>query len=165
MSPGPSWLIGYDFDIEALNTSVAAIMETGEQAPLLFQQSNNNFGVAPDNMSPNYSAIEAAQQQQRFMKEVVRRSWFTRSSEMENEELSHTAGATGTGTLTPTAGANGYDVDDNFRTRVSQQLKPRTADHPLPSTNYLVSSGHPIYCAQLTSDTESLSSDILYKVQ
>ena len=133
MSPGPSWLIGYDFDLEALNSAstVPATMEMGE--PLF--QPHIPFTVMPNIPEPDPSRRAGMQRKQWPINDVVKKSWFSQTEDMEDEEDGHRAAATGQ--TTPAIGANQYDVDDNFRTRVSLRLKPRTNDDPLPSNNFL----------------------------
>ena len=133
MSPGPSWLIGYDFDLEALNSAstVSATMEMGE--PLF--QPHMPFNVMPNMPEPDSSRGAEMQRRQRPISDIVKKSWFSQTEDMEDEEDNYKA--TATGQTTPAMGANQYDVDDNFRTRVSLKLKPRTNDDPLPSNNFL----------------------------
>lgn len=133
MSPGPSWLIGYDFDLEALNSAstVPATMESGE--PLF--QPHIPFSVMPSIVESESSSRAAMQRRQRPINDVVKKSWFSQTEDMEDEEDGHRVATTGQ--TTPVIGANQYDVDDNFRTRVSLRLKPRTNDDPLPSNNFL----------------------------
>lgn len=133
MSPGPSWLIGYDFDLEALNSAstVPATMETGE--PLF--QPHIPFNVMPNTLESESSRRVAMQRRQRPTNDVVKKSWFSQTEDMDDDEDGHRVAATGQ--TTPAIGANQYDVDDNFRTRVSLRLKPRTNDDPLPSNNFL----------------------------
>ena len=134
MSPGPSWLIGYDFDLEALNSAstVPATMEMGE--PLF--QPHIPFNAMPNLLEPESSSRGGMQRRQRPINDVVKKSWFSQTEDLEeDEEDSHRVVATGQ--TTPAIGANQYDVDDNFRTRVSLKLKPRTNDDPLPSNNFL----------------------------
>lgn len=133
MSPGPSWLIGYDFDLEALNSAstVPATMEMGE--PLF--QPHIPFNVMPNLLDSESSRRSAIQRRQRPINDVVKKSWFSQTEDIEDDEDGHRGAATGH--TTPAIGANQYDVDDNFRTRVSLKLKPRTNDDPLPSNNFL----------------------------
>lgn len=133
MSPGPSWLIGYDFDLEALNSAstVPATMEMGE--PLF--QPHIPFNVIPNLLDSESSRRSAIQRRQRPINDVVKKSWFSQTEDIEDDEDGHRVAATGQ--TTPAIGANQYDVDDNFRTRVSLKLKPRTNDDPLPSNNFL----------------------------
>ena len=133
VSPGPSWWIGYDFDLEALNTSVSATMDMDE--PLFQPQMHPN--VIQDIPRPDLPRRAEAQRKQKSVNDIIKRSWFTQLEDVEaDEDLD--AGTT-TGQMTPATEAEQYDLDDNFRTRVSLKLRPRTNDDPLPSTNYLVS--------------------------
>ena len=133
VSPGPSWWIGYDFDLDALNTSVSATMDMGE--PLFQPQMHPN--IIQDIPRPDLPRRAEAQRKQKSVNDIIKRSWFTQLEDVEADE--DIEAGTATGQMTPTTEAEQYDLDDNFRTRVSLRLRPRTNDEPLPSTNYLVS--------------------------
>lgn len=132
LSPGPSWWIGYDFDLEALNTSVSATMDMVE--PLFQPQIPFNVvqqSPRTDSLRRNYG-----HRKQRSTNDIVKKSWFTHLDEMELDEDIN--GPQTTGQMTPATEADRYGIDDNFRARVSLKLKPRTNDDPLPSVRYLV---------------------------
>ena len=133
VSPGPSWWIGYDFDLDALNTSVSATMEMDE--PLFQPQMHPN--MIQDVPRSDLPRRAEAQRKQKSVNDIIKRSWFTQLEDIEADE--DIEAGTATGQMTPTTEAEQYDLDDNFRTRVSLKLKPRTNDDPLPSTTYLVS--------------------------
>jgi hypothetical protein len=133
MSPGPSWLIGYDFDLDALNTSLAPTMDFTQP---LFQPQGYFRAIPPLTESENERVYEL-QRKQRSLNDSVRKSWFNHLEDIDIPEEPHSD--TFTGQATPAIGGEQYDLDDNFRTRVSLKLNPRTIDDPLPSTRYLVS--------------------------
>jgi hypothetical protein len=140
MSPGPSWLVGYDFDLEALNTSVLSTMDMA-QPPPLFQSSQPLHVVNSELHGVEPIPWNEVQQPQRFMDDVIKRSWFTKTNDTEIEEDL----VTGSGQNTPAIAAERYDVDDTFRTRVSLKLRPNPNHHPLPSANFLVLSLPPCW--------------------
>ena len=138
MSPGPSWLVGYDFDLEALNTSVLSTMDV-TQPPPLFQPPQSFHGINSEVQGAETIPRNEYQKKQRFMDDIITRSWFTKTNDTEFEEDP----VAGSGQNTPAiAAAERYDVDDTFRTRVSLKLRPSPNHHPLPSANFLVLS-HP----------------------
>lgn len=133
ISSGPPWLIGYDFDLEALNTSVSATLDISQP---LFQSR-----VGFQNIQPilEGQADLAAEVQQRCKPgtDKVRASWFNQIEPDGLEDATH--GGTNTGQLTPVTDGNQYDIGDNFRSRITARLKAPTYDDPLPSTKFLVS--------------------------
>lgn len=133
MSPGPSWWIGYDFDLDALNTSVSATMDMVE--PLF--QPQIPFNVVQQIPRPELPRGLDGHRKPRSTNDIVKRSWFTQIDDVEADE--DTNGGHATGQMTPATDADRYGIDDNFRARVSLKLKPRTNDDPLPSVKYLVS--------------------------
>lgn len=165
LSPGPSWWIGYDFDLEALNTSVSATMDMVE--PLF--QPQVPFNVVQQIPRPDLPRGLHGQRGRRSMNDVVKKSWFTQLDDTELDEDTNGNGGPATGQMTPAADADRYDIDDNFRARVSLKLKPRTNDDPLPSVRYLVSlpdCNRPCYHSSLRgAPAERLCSDIFYEVQ
>jgi hypothetical protein len=131
MSPGPSWLIGYDFDLEALNTSVSATMGITEP---LFQPQINRTAV------PSVPHSEVApggemHAEQKIANDSVRRGWFSHIDQLDDED-DH--GGFTAGQMTPVTTRNQYDIGDSFRHKISQRLRARTNDEPLPSTKFLV---------------------------
>lgn len=134
VSPGPSWWIGYDFDLEALNTSVSATMDMVE--PLFQPQAP--FNVVQQLPRNDFPRRNDGHRKQRATNDMVKRSWFTQLDDMELDEDIN--GGHTTGQMTPATEVDRYGIDDNFRARVSLKLKPRTNDDPLPSVRYLVSS-------------------------
>ena len=135
MSPGPSWWIGYDFDLEALNTSVSATMDMVE--PLF--QPQIPFSVVQQMPRHDLPRSTHSQRGRRSMNDMVKRSWFTQLDDTEFDDDTNGNGGPTTGQMTPATDADRYGIDDNFRARVSLKLKPRTNDDPLPSVRYLVS--------------------------
>jgi hypothetical protein len=133
ISPGPAWLIGYDFDLDALNTSVMTTMDTVEP---LFQLQGYSYPTfqLPE---PENEIIPEIQQQSKDGRDNVRRSWFSHleAADNANDEYS----VLNTGHITPAIGGERYDVDDGFRARVTLKLNTRTIEDHLPSTEYLVS--------------------------
>lgn len=137
ISPGPLWWTGYDFDLDALNTSVAVPMET--DIPL-FQPTTTNVFI-PELLSPSSKASEQDLMQlgQRSAHDMVKEGWFTKVNGIRRNDESHD-GVTMMH-IVPASSTDQYNVDDNFRHRVALTLKERISEEPLPSTNYLVRSG------------------------
>lgn len=132
MSPGPSWLVGYDFDLEALNTSVSTALCATEP---LFQSQVNRTAMPS---APQLEEIPEAEMHgagKDVTNECVRRGWFSHIDPLDEKD-DH-GGAT-TGQMTPVTARDQYDIGDSFRHRISQQLRARTIDEPLPSTKFLV---------------------------
>lgn len=130
-SPGPSWLIGYNFDLDALNTSVSTTMGTIE--PLFQFQTNRNT------MS-NITELEVIPEAkiyggQSVANDSVHRGWFSHIDPVSEDDN----GGVTTDEMTPATTADQYDIGDNFRSRITQRLRARTNDEPLPSINFLVS--------------------------
>lgn len=136
MSPGPSWLVGYDFDLEALNTSVSATM--GITEPLF--QSQISRSAVPTLPQSQVPPKQDAPTDQNVANDSVRRGWFSHIDQLDDED-DH--GRTASGQMTPVTASNRYDIGDSFRHKISQRLRARTNDEPLPSTNFLVC---PILC-------------------
>ena len=132
-SPGPSWLVGYDFDLEALNTSVLSTMEMAQPLPL-FQQQTQFQSTSSQVQGPETMARIECQRKHRSKDDVIKRLWFTKTNDTELEGDP----VTGSGQNTPALVTERYDVDDTFRTRVSLKLRPSPNHHPLPSANFLV---------------------------
>jgi hypothetical protein len=132
MSPGPSWLVGYDFDLDALNTSVLATMDMA-QPPPLFQPTHNIFDTNTEPHESEGMPHAEGQKKQRFMDDVMKRSWFTRVRDDSDDEY----GRYTSGRNTPVISTERYDVDETFRDRVSQKLRPKPNNHPLPPANFL----------------------------
>ncbi|OBT81138.1 hypothetical protein VE02_10257 [Pseudogymnoascus sp. 03VT05] len=130
MSIGPAWLTDYDFDLEALNTSVTAAMETAE--PLFQSPMNRNLA---QQMPPSEVIRESAVRRNlRADNDNIHRGWFSHIDRL-NDEDDH-SGLT-TGQLTPAVTREQYDIGDSFHHRVYQRLKARTIEEPLPSTQFL----------------------------
>jgi hypothetical protein len=134
MSPGPSWLVGYDFDLEALNTSVSTTLDISQP---LFQSRVGLQDIHPILEDQPGLAAEV-ERRHKSVADKVRSSWFTQiDCDVGHEDYTH--GGTNTRQLTPVNDGNQYDVGDNFRTRITARLKAATCDDPLPSTKFLVS--------------------------
>lgn len=133
MSPGPSWLAGFDFDLDALNTSVLATMDMA-QPPPLFQPTQNLHNSNTESQESGTVPHVEVQKKQRFMDDVMRRSWFTRVRDVDRDDE---LGRYTSGRNTPAIPTEGYDVDDTFRDSVSLKLKPKPNHHPLPPANFL----------------------------
>jgi hypothetical protein len=133
MSPGPSWLAGFDFDLEALNTSVLATIDAS-QPPPLFQPPQNSSNIDFNTEGSDTAQQAESQKKQRFMDDVMKMSWFTRVRNVDSDDE---YGRYTSGRNTPTIATERYDVDESFRDRVSQKLKPKPNHHPLPPANFL----------------------------
>jgi hypothetical protein len=131
MSPGPSWLVDYDFDLEALNTSVSATM--GITEPLFQSQMNRNALLS----APQSEVVleGEGQKEHKLANDSIRRGWFSHIDLLYDED---DPGRLTTGHMTPVTAEDQYDIGDSFRHRISQRLKARTNDEPLPSTQFLV---------------------------
>jgi hypothetical protein len=132
MSGSAPWLIGYDFDLDALNTSVSSMLDISQP---LFQSRVEFHNVQP--LIQDEAAVAAeAQHRQKSATEKVRASWFNLIDHEPHEDSAH--GDTITGQMTPVTALNQYDVGDNFRSRITARLRAPTIDDPLPSTKFLV---------------------------
>ena len=135
VSSGPSWLVGDDFDLEALNSSVTPMIKP--DMPLFRIQSRlqtpNNCG--PDlSVSPRTADVDT---REKLMNDV-HNSWFT-----QVENTSHEVGPSSvafTSPATPETSPDRCDVDERYRAGLSEMLRPRLCEDPLPSTDYLVCS-------------------------
>ena len=129
----PPWLIGYDFDLNALNTSVSTTL--GISQPLF--QSHVEFQPIQPIIESQPDLAVAAQQRYKLLTDKVRSSWFT---QIEHERLEDvTQGDTNTRQLILATDKNQHDIGDNFRSRITARFKALTYDDPLPSTKFLVS--------------------------
>lgn len=128
----PPWLIGYDFDLEALNTSVSATVDISQ--PLF--QSRARFQDIPSVLEGQPAPASETQQRSKPGTDKVRASWFTQIDHNVLEDATY--GGTNTGQATPVISGNQYDIGDNFRSRITARLKAPTYDDPLPSTKFLV---------------------------
>lgn len=129
----PPWLIGYDFDLEALNTSVSATVDISQ--PLF--QSRARFQDIPPILEGQTVLDAEAQQRSKSGTDKVRAAWFTQIDHNGLDDATH--GGTNTGQATPVISGNQYDIGDNFRSRITARLRAPTFDDPLPSTKFLVS--------------------------
>lgn len=130
MSPGPSWLVGYDFDLEALNTSVSTTVGITEP---LFQTQMSRTAMPS---VPQLHVIPEAEahKEQDVANESVRRGWFSHIDLLNEDDH----GGVTTGQMTPVTVRDQYEIGDSFRHRVTQRLRARANDEPLPSANFLV---------------------------
>jgi hypothetical protein len=132
ISAGPSWLIGYDFDLEALNTSVSTTWDTDQplfQSNLAFQEPHP---IVEDQLVMN----AGAHQRQRLATEQIRKRWFTQIQDKRNSDESRPG--TNLGSPAPIAVGEQYEIGDSFRHRISARLRAPIFDEPLPSARYLV---------------------------
>lgn len=148
VSPGPPWLIGYDFDLEALNISVSTTLDIPEplfQSRLMLQDSQPN--------QEDQSALAAeVQRRQKSGADKVHAAWFTQIEHDGHGVGTH--GSTNTKQLTPVTEGNQHDIGDNFRSCITARLKAPTFDDPLPSTKFLV--GCHFSCLLYPSNTNQL---------
>ena len=116
----PDWLVGDDFDIDALNHS---IMST-PAAPNASNCANVDRGLGrnavaePRSYDFNIHGIEELQKR-----------WYTY---IDQERI------TFTGQITPDGVAERTEVDEFYRVNLSQKLQSHLSDDPLPSTEFLV---------------------------
>lgn len=132
ISAGPSWLIGYDFDLEALNTSVSTTWDTAQ--PLF--QSHLAFQDPQPIVEDQLALITEAQRRQRSATDQIRKGWFTQIQDKRNSDESRFG--TNVGSPAPVAAGEQYEIGDSFRHRISARLRAPVFDEPLPSTRYLV---------------------------
>ncbi|KFZ08518.1 hypothetical protein V501_05921 [Pseudogymnoascus sp. VKM F-4519 (FW-2642)] len=130
MSIGPAWLTDYDFDLEALNTSVSAAVETAE--PLF--QSHMNRNLAQQMPPSEVTHDNEVRRNMRVANDNIHRGWFSHIDRLNDED--DNSGVT-TGQLTPVITGDQYDIGDSFHHRVYQRLKARSIEEPLPSTQFL----------------------------
>ncbi|CZR69508.1 uncharacterized protein PAC_19408 [Phialocephala subalpina] len=127
----PSWLIGYEFDLEALNTSVSTTWDTTQ--PLF--QSHLAFQDPQPIVEDQLALIAEAQRRQRSATDQIRKGWFTQIQDKRNSNESRFG--TNVGSPAPVAAGEQYEIGDSFRHRISAQLQAPISDEPLPSTRYL----------------------------
>jgi hypothetical protein len=129
----PPWLIGYDFDLDALNTSVSATLNISQP---LFQSRIGCQNIQPI-LEGQLDFATETQQRYNSGNDKVRASWFTQIELEGIEDVTHSD--TNTRQLTPVTDRNQYDIGDNLRSRITARLRAPTFDDPLPSTKFLVS--------------------------
>ena len=129
----PPWLIGYDFDLDALNTSVSTTLDISQ--PLF--QSRLEFQDVQQILKDQPSLTTEIQRRRKSGAGKVQASWFTQIERDSNEDDAR--GDTNIGQMTPVTAGNQYDIGDNFRSRITARLNAPTNDDPLPSTKFLVS--------------------------
>ena len=123
-----SWLNGYDFDLQALNSSVATAIEVNEP---LFQPQSVPAAISQE----HHLGITAVNGSRRKVaNDEVRRKWFCHLETQDGEVESGLI----TGQSTPINAGVRYDIGDNFRFSIAQRLRAHVNDEPLPSTNFLV---------------------------
>lgn len=127
----PSWHIGDDFDLNAFNTSLLSPVFF-DQFPLHNHDSatqSQNI-VEPTTEIQNPSAPSIA---------VIQDLWVTKTDKNSRKGagISYSVAAT-----RPTTPARDFQphktVDDRYREDLSQRLRPRWKEDPLPSTEFLV---------------------------
>ena len=128
------WLVGYDFDLEALNTSVSATLDISQP---LFQ--SRGFQSVQPILEDHVELAAEEQLRYRSGTDKVRGSWFTQIEYEGLEDVTHGDTSADTRQLTPVTGENQYDIGDNFRSRITARLRAPTFDDPLPSTKFLAS--------------------------
>jgi hypothetical protein len=132
ISTGPSWLHGYNFDLEALNTSVSTTWDSAQplfQSHLAFQD--------PQPIVEDQLALTAeAQRRQRSSTDQIRKGWFTQIQDKRNSDESRFG--TNVGSPAPVTTREQYEIGDSFRHGISARLRASIVDEPLPSARYLV---------------------------
>jgi len=120
----PSWSVGSDFNLQAVNASIAAtIMQPGQ----LFQPTFEQFEC------PDEETVGLQANNQTRTLEAICRSW---TSYVDPSLKSHAAH----GTVTPVNECEfneRADVDEVYRTSLTRRLQPRPYDNSLPSTDFL----------------------------
>ncbi|KAF4632368.1 hypothetical protein G7Y89_g5752 [Cudoniella acicularis] len=122
-----SWLNGYDFDLQALNTSVATAIEVNEP---LFQPQPDPTAISQE-LHLGMMAVNGSRR--KVANDEVRRKWFCHLETQDGEIDSGLI----TGQSTPVNAGVRYDIGDKFRFSIAQRLRAHVNDEPLPSTNFL----------------------------
>jgi Fungal specific transcription factor domain len=128
-SQWPSWLAGDDFDLKAVNSSIAATMYQYMPSPfpqltmpeLYPQTTAEGHHTATSDLLETSAAMEG-----------MRKRWFTHMDEDKG-------GGHSSGVVTPRH-ANAPDqanVDENYRVNLTKRLRQRVYDDSLPSTEFL----------------------------
>ena len=119
----PDWLVGDDFDIDALNHSIMST-PAGFRTPNASNCANVDRGFGrnavaePRSCDFNMPGIEELQKR-----------WYTYIDQDRT---------TFTGQLTPDGVEERAQVDEFYRVNLSQKLQSQLSDDPLPSTEFLV---------------------------
>lgn len=119
----PHWLVGDDFDMEALNHSIMST-PVGFRTPVSSNCANVDRGFGGNTVAePRSCAFDIHQI------EEVHKRWYTY---IDQERTA------GTGQITPDGVAERTQVDEAYRVNLSQKLQPHLSDDPLPSIELLV---------------------------
>jgi len=137
----PSWLIGQGFDFGALNASIIPG----------FPDINTNHYVDGDAVSsvlppPAVTALQESQNQiaveYKPLKTNVARLWFTSMDPSEENDEPSRPGSSSLMSpdreMTDAGDENSGVFDEQYRRRLSNQMKPKWAEEPLPSVDFLV---------------------------
>ncbi|PUU76260.1 fungal-specific transcription factor domain-domain-containing protein [Tuber borchii] len=136
----PSWLIGQGFDFGALNASIIPG----------FSDINTNIYVDDDTASsvlppPAVTALQESQNQiaveYKLSKTNVAKLWFTSMDPSEENDEPSRPGSSSLMSpdreMMDAGDENSGVFDEQYRRRLSNQMKPKWAEEPLPSVDFL----------------------------
>lgn len=123
----PSWFAGPDFDIEALNSSIAASISQYGQPAEPVRDFDSTIKMRVDSGTIPYD-----QSSPQILNDVGR-LWYTRMGKNSDQAYS----ALPTGMNSPTHMPDQVQIDEPYRLGLSRKLKQRIYDDSLPSTSFL----------------------------
>jgi hypothetical protein len=124
----PGWLVGDDFDLGALNSS---IIQSATTLDWSHDIASSMTGVSPTNVEDILIESPANVITNR-REDLIRRQWFTYLAPGNS------------GFITPEVLPEPSQVDERYRENLSRQLQPQLQNEPLPSTDFLVSYIYPL---------------------
>lgn len=148
-SQAPAWMTYDDVDLNSLNASIMASTGWFDCPHSLVTDPTISIG-APQRPSETISVTERPE-------ERIRRQWFT---SLSTPSPAH---------ITPDGKQEQSHVDEGYRNNLVERLQQRVPTEPLPSTDFLVSSGFlAASCTELDHFTDLLElvyPNVFYSVQ
>jgi hypothetical protein len=126
----PSWHIGDDFNLQAFNNSLLAPMFVDESMWRAASPEGQGGLVAAPRAGPQSPSANSM--------EAIQGLWVTKADDTSRKNDSLSYSVTPTRPMTPTTISSANGVDDRYRDDLSQRLRPRWKEDPLPSTEFLV---------------------------
>jgi hypothetical protein len=128
----PSWHIGDDFDIEAFNASLLSPM-AADQSVWYGQTSTSQ---ANELLTPQIGTRNSAAPSINDIQGL----WVTKADSYSWKDANNASYSVApTRPITPSTGSSsGNTVDERYRNDLSQRLRPRWKEDPLPPTEFLV---------------------------
>jgi hypothetical protein len=150
----PSWMVGNEFDVQALNTLMSSHLEpcafNESAAPWIVMESGNDslqsqgtrqqqrrhsvVRLLDDSSQPDFN--------RRPPKCTISEIWFTRvTRRIEGRQEPGTRMTSPRPPRNPTEAGETPEVDEVYRIHLSTQMEPKWSQEPFPSTEFLVSLG------------------------